>query len=283
MEEHKSSATSLGVARLRAAHQVIDGEPKLLRDEVIVRLMGPDFADHIRDHPDAYRDPGSKGLRSHVLLRSRYAEDCLAEAYDRGVRQYVLLGAGLDTYAWRQSPDMPDLRIFEADHPATQRHKQELLLQAGLTTPDNVRFVPLDLESSTPAEALTLDGYFDPAAPTFISWLGVMVYLTRPAIDRVFDWLLSLPAGSEMVFTFTQKRPFDGLGARAAALGEPWQTFFTPEELEDTLRRRGFTSIHFLQPWESWQRYFSSWQRYFSGKTDGLPAPIRTSIARIKK
>lgn len=281
MEENRSSATSWGVAGLRAAHQLIDGEPKLLRDEVILQLMGPGFTDHIKDHPDAYRDPGSIGLRSHVLLRSRYAEDCLAEAYDRGVRQYVLMGAGLDTYAWRQDPARPALRIFEVDYPGTQQHKQELLSRAGLATPGNVRFVPLDLESSTPAEALALDGYFDPSQPAFVSWLGVMVYLSRPAIDRVFDWLFSLPAGSEMVLTFTQKRPFDRLGARAAALGEPWQTFFTPRELEDTLRQRGFTFIHFLQPWEAWQRYYSGWQRFFSGRTNGLPAPAHSSIARI--
>src|SRR5882757_8673354 len=101
MEKNKSSATSLGVASLRAAHQLLDGEPKLLCDPVILRLLGPEFTGHIRENPFAYRDSRSMGLRSHVLLRSRYAEDRLADAYTHGARQYVLLGAGLDTYAWR--------------------------------------------------------------------------------------------------------------------------------------------------------------------------------------
>lgn len=273
MEQNRSSATSLGVASLRAAHQIIDGEPRLLNDPVIVRLFGQDFVDHIKDHPDAYRGIGSIRLRSHVLLRSRYAEDCLAHSYAQGIRQYLLLGAGLDTYAWRQAPGLEELQIFEADHPATQKGKKEKLAQAGLAIPENCRFIPLDFERTTLAEALDIHG-FDADRPVFVSWLGVMVYLTMEAIDAVFDWLLARPAGSEMVLTFTQKRPFNPLAARAAELGEPWRTFFTPAALVEKLLKRGFSAVHILEPREAERLYFS-------GRKDGLPPPAHASIARI--
>jgi methyltransferase (TIGR00027 family) len=211
MEKDKSSVTSLAVAGLRAAHQLIDGQPKLLEDPAILRLLGPEWSAKILQHPDTYRDPPAMHLLSHVLLRSRYAEDCLSEAYARGVRQYILLGAGLDTYAWRQPPGLAQLRIFEVDHPATQEQKRQLLEKAGLAIPGNLYFIPTDFESSSIGEALERSAItppgrpgFDNTLPCFISWLGVMVYLTMEAIDAVFDWLLTLPAGSERVLTFTR-------------------------------------------------------------------------------
>jgi methyltransferase (TIGR00027 family) len=281
MEKDKSSVTSLAVAGLRAAHQLIDGQPKLLEDPAILRLLGPEWSAKILQHPDTYRDPPAMHLRSHVLLRSRYAEDCLSEAYARGVRQYILLGAGLDTYAWRQPPGLAQLRIFEVDHPATQEQKRQLLEKAGLAIPGNLYFIPTDFESSSIGEALERSAItppgrpgFDNTLPCFISWLGVMVYLTMEAIDAVFDWLLTLPAGSEMVLTFTRKRELSVLGDRAAALGEPWQTFFTPEELREKLLLRGFSAVHILEPQEAWQTYYA-------GRMDGLPAPSHASIARI--
>ena len=279
----------MGVAALRAAHQLLDGEPKLLDDPVILRLLPPEFKANIRQNPGAYRTPLSSRLRSHVLLRSRYAEDCLAEAFARGVRQYILLGAGLDTYAWRQPPGLAQLRIFEVDHPATQEQKRQLLEKAGLATPDNLYLISTDFESSSIEEALerssnalsgpsshALSGRpgFDPMLPCFISWLGVMVYLSMEAIDAVFDWLITLPAGSEMVLTFTRKKDLSALGDRAAALGEPWQTFFTPEELSEKLLLRGFSSVNILEPQEAWQTYYA-------GRTDGLPSAPHASIARI--
>ncbi|HEY4209296.1 MAG TPA: class I SAM-dependent methyltransferase [Puia sp.] len=273
MEKNKSSATSFGVASLRAAHQLLDGEPKLLNDPVILPLLGPAFEDQLRQHPDRFRAPASVWLRSHVVLRSRFAEDCLAGAYRRGVRQYILLGAGLDTYAWRQPAELHELKIFEMDHPATQEQKRQLLIRAGFKTPANLFFTPIDFEHATIAEALQ-EQPFDPDLPCFISWLGVMVYLTMTAIDAVFDWMFSLPSGSEMVLTFTQKRDHHPLRDRAAELGEPWQTFFTPEELKEKLISCGFSSVHVLEPEEAWRTYYS-------GRTDDLPAPRHATIARV--
>lgn len=273
MEKNKSSATSLGVAHLRAVHQFLDGEPKLLYDPVIIRLLGPVFEEQLRQDPGRWWHPANIGLRSHVLLRSRFAEDCLASAYGRGVRQYILLGAGLDTYAWRQPPEMEELRIFEMDHPATQDQKRQMLHRAGLKPPDNLFFTPIDFENITIAEALR-GQTFDPHIPSFISLLGVMVYLSMDAIDAVFDWMISLPSGSEMVLTFTQRREHNLLSDRAAALGEPWQTFFTPDELKEKLINRGFSSVQVLEPEEVRCKYYS-------GRTDNLPVPQRASIARV--
>lgn len=264
----------MGVAALRAAHQLLDSEPRLLDDPVIVRLLGPSFSEKVRRAPDAYRYPLNRWLQSHVLLRSRYAEDCLAKAYLRGVRQYILLGAGLDTYAWRQPPGMNDLGIFEVDHPATQEEKKQLLTQAGLEMPGNLYFVPADFESTTIREALSLHP-FDPSIPSFVSWLGVMVYLSMEAIDQVFDWLITLPPGSEMVLTFTRKRDTNPLGDKAAEMGEPWQTFFTPSELQEKLLRRGFSAVDILDPREAWRTYYAD-------RRDGLPAPLHASIALVK-
>jgi len=275
MQKNKSSATSLGVAGLRAVHQLLDGEPRLLYDPAIVRLLGPQFSETVRHDPGAYQQPLNRWLRSHVLLRSRYAEDCLSAAYARGVRQYILLGAGLDTFAWRQPAGLEDLRIFEVDHPATQEEKRQLLARAGLAIPDNLYFIPADFERVSIGEALR--GHpFDPTLPCFISWLGVMVYLSMEAIDTVFDWMITLPQGSEMVLTFTRKKDNSPLGDKAAEMGEPWRTFFTPEELREKLLQRGFSAVHILSPEESWRTYYA-------GRTDGLPAPLHASIALIKR
>jgi methyltransferase (TIGR00027 family) len=276
MNIETGSATSLGVAGLRAAHQLIDGEPKLFRDPVIGQLLGARYLEHMRHNTGLYREPRLMHLRSHVVLRSRYAEDRLADAFARGIRQYMLLGAGLDTYAWRQPPGRESLQIFEVDHPATQEKKRVRIMEAGMTLPDNCRFVPVDFESTTLREGLG-KSRFDFTIPSFISWLGVTVYLTEEAIDAVLAFVASLPAGTEMVFTFTQKTAYEGPGTSAylaAKAGEPWITYFTPEELSLKLRKHGFSSAFLLTPEEARQNYFQ-------GRTDGLPVPTRASIARV--
>ena len=276
MDLQSGSATSLGVAGLRAAHQLIDGEPKILRDPVILRLLHPSYLDHIQNNPEAFREPRLTQLRSHVVLRSRYTEDRLAAAYVRGIRQYLLLGAGLDTYAWRQAPGLESLRIFEIDHPATQEKKLLRIVEAGMAAPENCRFVPIDFESTSLKEGLAKSA-FDPSIPCFVSWLGVTVYLSVEAIDAVLAFIASLPAGSEMVFTFSQKKLYEGPGSTAdivARAGEPWITYFTPKELSRKLKGHGFSTVDFLLPEEAMKTYYD-------GRTDGLPAPLNITIARV--
>ena len=274
MDNSSGSLTSLGAANLRAAHQLLDGEPKVLRDPVIVQLLDPHQADQIRNEADFYQQPGLLALRSHIVLRSRYAEDRLALAYERGVRQYLLLGAGLDTFAWRQPPGMKDLRIFEADHPATQAQKKQRLSEAGITTPDNCFFVPVDFETGSLEEALHKSS-FDFTLPVFISWLGVTIYLSMAAIDAVFRFVVTLAASSEIVFTFAQKKHNETLrptAVLAAEMGEPWKTFILPEDMAWKLCKMGYFSFTILQPEEAKELYYA-------GRKDGLPPPQRSGIA----
>jgi methyltransferase (TIGR00027 family) len=246
--DRAASATALAVATLRAAHQLLDGEPPILDDPVVLRLLDPEVIAGIRANPERFEAPHVRRLRFHVVTRSRHAEDRLAEAVARGVRQYVVLGAGFDTFAYRQPPWASALRIFEVDHPASRDAKRQRLHGAGIGIPPNVEHVAIDFET-TPLRDGLIAGGFDTNAPAFVSWLGVMVYLTWPAIDAVFALVASLPAPSEIVFTFTAPKPpdeSDALAERAAAAGEPWLTRIEPEALEERLRAHGFTDVGFL-------------------------------------
>jgi len=276
MTERDSSATARGVAMLRAAHQLIDGEPPILSDPVIVRVFGPAAEEHFREEIERYQSPQSRGLRSHVVLRSRYAEDALRDAVDRGIRQYVLLGAGLDTFAYRQPEWARGITIVEVDHPASQGEKRAMLRRAGIETPPNVHYADVDFERETLAEGLRRCGIrFD--VPTFFSWLGVTMYLTREAIDAVLNTVASFPRGSRIALTFAQpvdpSEPGAGLLAeRAAELGEPWLSYFTPEEIRDLLRAHGFTHVELADRGEILKKYYAA-------RLDGLLPPRRVSMA----
>jgi methyltransferase (TIGR00027 family) len=279
-EERASSRTALGVAALRAVHQVMDAEPRILEDPVITRMMGAELFEKIRTEPEIFRTQGSLGLRSHVVLRSRFAEDKLAEAVGRGVTQYVVLGAGLDTFAYRQPDWAGAIRVFEVDHPASQESKRKRLHAAGIEPPQNLVFAPVDFEIQTLADGLDQAG-FDSGKPAFFSWLGVTMYLTEAAIDAVLAFVGSLAPGSGMVLTFAQPelRGSDGrpsLADRAAEVGEPWITRFTPAQLERKLNGAGFSEVGFLAPEEAAARYYR-------GRGDGLPPPrrVNTAFARI--
>jgi methyltransferase (TIGR00027 family) len=275
MEERAASGTAARVAMLRAAHQLIDGEPKILDDPVSLRLLGAGAADAIVREAERLRSPGAAALRAHVVARSRYAEDRLADAAARGVRQMVALGAGLDTFAYRQPAWARELHIFEVDHPASQRAKLDRVERAGIDIPRNVRHVAGDLEAGPPAEALANAG-FDASRPAFFSILGVIVYLAEEAVDALFAFVASLPRETEAVFTFSPPPPggdaTDSLAARAAAIGEPWRTRQDPRELERKLRALGFSTIRFVAAGEI--------EPYFRGRTDGLPPPHASRIAR---
>lgn len=270
-----ASQTALGTAYLRAAHQLFDGEPKLLDDPFAVTLLGPDTSARIQENADAYRSPIAESLRAHVVLRSRFAEDRLAEAVGRGITQYILLGAGLDTFAFRQPSWAQSLRIVEIDHQQTQRLKRQLMDAADLTTPANVSYLSIDFERESLQECL-LRHEIALDEPTFFSWLGVTMYLHEPAVDAVLRFVTGFPSGSEIVLTFAQPpdEKSDGIAwtaARAAAMNEPMVSFFTPAAMEIKLRRARFSSIDFLSPKESEIRYFS--QRPLD-----LPVPKRTAI-----
>lgn len=277
MTERNASVTARGVAVSRAAHQLIDGVPPILDDTVIVRLLGPDIEAAIRGDLDRYQSAPARGLRSHVVLRSRVAEDALREAVAHGITQYVLLGAGLDTFSYRQPEWARSLQIAEVDQPASQADKRRLLADAGIEIPSNVRYADVDFERETLSEGLRRCGIpFE--RPTFFSWLGVTMYLTREAIDAVLATIARFAEGSEIVLTFVQPPEPDEQGAagrflaeRAAALGEPWLSYFEPSEIEAVLRGHGFSDIRFLTR-------DAAMRQYYAERRDGLLPPRRISI-----
>lgn len=258
MAEREASSTAWGVMILRAVHQLIDEEPRILDDPVAVRLIDAATRADILSRGETARTQSGEfaALRGHVVVRSRYAEDRLAEAIERGVRQLVVLGAGYDTFAYRQPDWAHQLSIFEVDHPATQEAKRQHLTAAGVAIPANVRFAAIDFEQETLAGGLEHAG-FDPAVPTFISCLGVLVYLTREAVIGIFDFARSLAAESEIVCTFRSKREArrSDLAAAVAAMGEPWLSEFDPFALEAELRAMGFGEVTLVSGAELEVRY----------------------------
>lgn len=264
MQHGKPSHTALRVAIRRAAHQLVD-HPPILDDPIAVRLIGPGYE---RDLERASHTV-ARDFRCFMAARSRYAEDHLAHAVAAGLRQYVILGAGLDTFACRNP--FPDLRVFEVDFPATQDWKRWMLSQAAIHPPASVTFVPVDFEHQTLAAALRPAG-FDPAQPAFFSWLGVVPYLTLPAFRATLAFIGSLPAGSGLAFdyplpphTLTPQRRaiFDRLAGRVAAAGEPFRLFFSPEQIESELRNAGFHRIEHAS-------HLKLNELYFQNRADGL-------------
>jgi methyltransferase (TIGR00027 family) len=270
MESGKRSATAEGAALVRALHQVLDGEPRVLDDPIALRL----FASQIEHQKVVARlVPFHRRLRANFALRSRYAEDCLAESMGDGLRQYVLLGAGLDTFAYRQPEWAAALRIFEVDHPATQEWKRAKLTAAGVAIPSNVSVVGVDFERDSLSECLAGAG-LDSAAPTFFSSLGVTQYLTAESFDASLKFVLSMPRASEIVFSFVTsgadlspwERMFGAMfAAIAGAGGEPWVTRYDPKQLAEKLATMGFSKVIHLSN-------EAANDRYFRGRRDGLRA-----------
>jgi methyltransferase (TIGR00027 family) len=271
--ERVPSETAMGVARLRAMHQLRDGEPKILDDPVTPRLLGAKLVERIRQADLSAEPPGLAGLRSHVVLRSRYAEDRLHDAVARGVAQFVLLGAGLDTFAYRQPAWAHGLRVFEVDHAASQAAKRRLLAERGIEAPSNVRYATADFEApDTIVRALAEQG-FDMTRPAVAACLGVIVYLTMPAVDGLLQFGARLAEGSELIFTISapHEQTRETFAARAAAVGEPWLTFLAPDDVLRRLRAFGFRDA--FQP-----TIEALTARYFSGRSDALPPPRRSTL-----
>ena len=242
------SRTALRTATFRAAHQVVDFG-SIFPDAFAVRMLGVSSEELARDAAAA---PELRQIRLTVAARARVAEGAVAAAVTAGTAQLVLLGAGLDTYAWR-SP-RAGLRIFEVDHPSTQRWKRARVADAGLAWPQSLTLVPMDFERQTLAEGLSAAG-FDADRPTCFAWLGVIPYLTREAVLGTFGYIASLPGGAQIVFDFLapsqslkpqQRAVQQWRASTVAAVDEPFITFFLPEEIAGELRRLGFSDMEEL-------------------------------------
>jgi methyltransferase (TIGR00027 family) len=278
MESRKASDTAALTAVLRAAHQLVDDEPRIVDDPIAVRLL-EDASERIAAQRAALLSPGLMGFRAAVVLRSRYAEDQLIQAVERGVGQFVILGAGLDTFAYRQPAFGRGLQIYEVDHPATQAWKRERLAGAHIAVPDNLHWAPIDFEQQTLAAGLRETG-FDTSQPAFFSWLGVTQYLTLAAIDATLRVVAALPSPSTIVLSFilpdADLPSEEAVGARAiaedaATKGEPWLTRISPPELAARLASLGFREVIHLIPEQANARYFA-------GRRDGLRAPYAAQL-----
>jgi methyltransferase (TIGR00027 family) len=259
MDEGRSSATAEGAALLRAAHQILD-TPPVFDDPLAMRIVGEQGAAVVRADPERFQTVERRALRAFIALRSRYAEDRLAAAVARGVRQYVILGAGLDTFPYRNPHRDVGLKVFEVDHPATQAAKRTRLQNVGIAVPASLTFVPIDFERQTLAEGLR-DAGFATDQRAFFSWLGATPYLTGEAVLRTLGFVASTPSGSEIVFDYTTAR--SSLAQRAAALGEPWLTLFDPPSLIAELTGMGFAEALDLDREQANERYFNR-------RSDGL-------------
>lgn len=274
MQRFRPSRTAMGAALYRAAHQVLD-RPLVFADPLALPVVGTDAARALRSG----RDPrvARSGLRAFIAARSRLAEDCLAEAHRRGVRQYVLLGAGLDTFGCRN--DHADLRVFEVDQAASQACKRRCLADAGIDVPDSLTFAAVDFEREQLAEGLARAG-FDLAAPAQFAMLGVTMYLSREAVSGTLSCIASLPPGTQVVFDYStpeetmepgQRAALAAISSRVAAAGEPFAAGFRPGDLHRMLRELGFAMITDVD-----SAALNS--RYFAGRADGL---AMTGTARI--
>lgn len=281
MEPGQPSGTAMSAAQARAVHQVADS-PCVFPDPLALRIIGADPAD-----PPESRMPAP--VRLFMALRHRLAEDALAAAVtDAKTRQLVILGAGLDTFAYRNPH--PGLRIFEVDHPDTQAWKRKRLADAGIPVPETVTYCPIDFGEQTLDAGLAESG-FDPAAPSFFVWLGVIPYLTRDTVRGTLGFVAGLSAHSEIVFDYNQppsalpaeRRP--ALTAMAEAMaerGEPWRSYFTPEEIARELTGTGFDAVEDLGWRQCVERYALDAStpdlfggrivRAASGRTGPLPA-----------
>jgi methyltransferase (TIGR00027 family) len=264
METGQPSKTALGVAIRRAAHQLID-KPPVLNDPIALRLVGEGYPRLM----ERAMHPVGRDFRGFMAARSRYAEDRLADSVAEGVTQYVVLGAGLDTFAYRNP--FSALRVFEVDFPATQIWKRSMLQHAAIDLPENLVFVALDFEHQTLSEGLA-DAGFGFNEPAFFSWLGVVPYLTLDAFRATLKVVAQMPAGTAATFDYAVspetlsplgRVAFDRLSERVAAAGEPFRLFFTPAQMDAEIRKAGFQHV---------EQVGSSQLNdlYFSNRADGL-------------
>ena len=261
--------TAVRVALWRAMHVQVDVPPHVLDDEIGLRLADPQ--DGWRDRPDM--DPVfTAGFRASIVARARFIEDLVAEQAARGVGQYVLLGAGLDTFAQRRPEFAARLTVFEVDQPGTQAWKRQRLTDLGYGIPDWLRLVPVDFEAGASWQAEVAAAGFDPARPAVVASTGVSMYLTREANAATLRDLAALAPGSTVAMTFLlplelvderdrQGWIISGNGARSS--GTPFISFFTPDEFLDLARSAGFCDVRHVSGRELNERYFA-------GRPDGL-------------
>jgi methyltransferase (TIGR00027 family) len=263
-------STAVRVALWRALHVELDAPPHVLNDTVGLQLADPDPDWRSRGDMDP---DGTRAFRASIVARARYLDDLVAEQAASGVGQYVIVGAGLDTFAQRH-PDVP-VRIFEVDQPGTQEWKRRRLTEIGYPPGENLRFVPVDFESGEAfPDALRTNG-FDADRSAVVSSTGVSMYLTKEATEATLHQLAAMASGSVFAMTFmlpldlvdAADRPMqEAVEAAAAGSGTPFISHYAPEEMAEMCGAAGFSSVKHVSPDDLTTRYFAT-------RTDGLRPP----------
>jgi methyltransferase (TIGR00027 family) len=272
MDENLSPApdsTAVRVALWRAMHVLVDAPPHVLTDEVGLRLTAPE--EGWRERPDMH-PIGTRPFRASIVARARFIEDLVEEEAKRGVDQYVLLGAGLDSFAQRRTEIASTLHLFEVDRPGPQAWKRRRLMELGYGAPDWLRFVPVDFEGGQNSwDQLSAAG-FDPNRPAVVASTGVSMYLTKEANEATLRRVAGFAPGSTLALSFVlpiefaepqERVGFEAAARGAQAAGTPFVSFFTPEEILAMARRAGFREAHCVGGPELVARYFA-------GRSDGL-------------
>ncbi len=275
MEPDKPSISATINSTLKAAHLILDDEPKIFEDRFALSFIGQDFKSFFINNKEVYQTPQMKFIRSMILCRSRYTEDLLYEAISRGVKQYVILGAGLDSFAFQNANLSDRLQVFEVDHPASQRWKHERIELAGISLPKNLSFIPIDFERQSLEDGMAQGGYI-PDDPTFFSWLGVTYYIPE---DAVFDTLhyvaTSAAPNSEIVFDYIfpesmlseeELQQAKSTKKSLSKLGEPIISTFRPEYMVAKLKETGFDQIDEIDR----NKVENYTKNYFLNRNDGL-------------
>jgi methyltransferase (TIGR00027 family) len=264
--------TAVRTALWRALHVELDSPPHVLEDEIGLRLAAPDQG--WRRRPDM--DPqGTRPFRASIVARARFIEDLIAEEAGRGIDQYVLLGAGLDTFAQRRPELASRLRVFEIDRPGPQDWKRRRLIELGFGIPEWLHFVPVDFEAGASwRERLPAEG-FAPEKPAVVASTGVSMYLTREANLDTLHQVAGLAAGSTLAMTFLvpleladpeTRRGLEQSAKGARASGTPFISFFEPGDLVTLARQAGFRDVRHVSA-------EALGERYFADRTDGLRPP----------
>lgn len=269
--ESMADNTAIRVALWRALHLEVDSPPHVFDDAIGLKLVAPEPG--WQQRPDM--SPFTRPFRASILGRARFVEDLVAEQVARGVGQYVILGAGLDTFAQRR-PDLGEhLQVFEVDQPGPQLWKRRRLADTGLAIPPFLHFVPVDFEAGDGWWDRILEAGFDPACPAIVASTGVSMYLTEDAIAATLRQAAALAPGSTLVMSFMlpiemtdpDVRPgIERAAEGARANGTPFISFFTPEAMLALARNAGFKHVQHVSA-------AAIAQRYFAGRTDGLRPP----------
>ena len=268
-QAREPESTAVRVALWRALHAEIDPPPHVLEDEIGLQMVAP--SDGWRARPDMDPD-GTRGFRASIVARARFIEDLVAEQAGRGVSQYVLLGAGLDTFAQRRPEIASRMRVFEVDQPGSQAWKRQRLTELGYGVPDWLRLVPVNFEQNGSWwQQLAVAG-FDPGQPAVVASTGVSMYLSKDATAATLRQLAGLAPGSALAMTFLLPRDLLGDADRAGlqtadqgarASGTPFVSFYAPQEMLAMAREAGFADVRHVSG-------ASLGERYFAGRSDGL-------------